>query len=71
MDKAAAFCPAYLTGIFTIEKGDAAGAGDTPCRVSHAPTNHSKSSANDARRTPVVGLRTAVAPSLRHGLAAV
>ena len=27
MNKAAAFCPAYLTGIFTIEKGDAAGAG--------------------------------------------
>ncbi|MCX8197832.1 MAG: hypothetical protein N3F07_01395 [Candidatus Micrarchaeota archaeon] len=27
MRKASAFCPAYATGIFTIEKGDAAGAG--------------------------------------------
>lgn len=27
MQKAASFCPAYLTGIFTIGKGDAAGAG--------------------------------------------
>ncbi|MCX8196920.1 MAG: hypothetical protein N3G80_01230 [Candidatus Micrarchaeota archaeon] len=27
MRKAAAFCPAYITGIFTIGKGDAAGAG--------------------------------------------
>jgi pantoate kinase len=27
MRKAAAFCPSYITGIFTIEKNDAAGAG--------------------------------------------
>ena len=27
MKSSSAFCPAYITGIFTIAKGDAAGAG--------------------------------------------